>query len=161
MPSVETQLTPDDQPPLPDLSILKVPADQVLLFKAHAKGLQIYPCANNTFGKARPEAALLTDQGEIIHHFQGPTWQAADGSSLVGTLLHNAGAPYTDAIPWLLLSATPGGTLGGKLSKVTFIQRVHTKYGLPPAGPCDSPAGTETPVYYEADYYFYVLKEGQ
>jgi hypothetical protein len=30
--------------------------------------------------------------------------------------------------------------------------------GLPPrAGPCDSPADTETPVYYEADYYFYAF----
>lgn len=160
MANVETQLTPADQPPLPDLPILKVPADHVLLFKAHAKGLQIYPCANNTFGKARPEAALLTDHAEIIHHFQGPTWQAADGSSVVGTSLQNAGPPYPDAIPWRL-STPPGGTRAGKLSEVTLIQRVHTKYGLPPAGPCDSPAGTETPVYYEADYYFYGLKEGR
>jgi hypothetical protein len=108
------------QPSLPDLSILTVPAGQVLLFKARGRGVQIYTCdpATHAFGPATPQAILVTDEGYIIHHFKGPTWQAADGSLVVGTVVHKAPAPADDAIPWLLLSAAPGGTAGGLLSKV-------------------------------------------
>jgi hypothetical protein len=53
-------------------------------------------------------------------------------------------------------AASPGGTAGGTLSKVSFIQRVYTQYGNPPSGGCDTDdTGTETPVF----YYFYVPKE--
>jgi Protein of unknown function (DUF3455) len=145
-------------PSLPNLSVLAVPAGQVLLFKARGRGVQIYPCdpATHTFGPATPQAILLTDDGDIIHHFKGPTWQAADGSLVVGTVLQKAAAPADDAIPWLLLSAAPGGTAGGMLSKVSFIQRAYTEYGNPPSGGCDADdAGTGTPVFYEAEYYFY------
>lgn len=73
------------QPSLPDLTVLAVPADQVLLFKARGRGVQIYSCdpATHAFGAARPQAILVTDDGDIIHHFKGPTWQAADGSLVV------------------------------------------------------------------------------
>ncbi len=149
---------PVPQPSLPDLTVLAVPADQVLAFRARARGVQIYPCdpQTHTFGAARPEAILVTDHGDIIHHFKGPTWQAADGSQVVGTVVHKTPAPDPDAIPWLLLSTTPGGTPDGMLSRVSFIQRVYTKYGNAPAGGCSSAA--ETPVLYEAEYYFYTPK---
>jgi hypothetical protein len=154
---------PVPQPSLPDLTILAVPADQVLLFRARARGVQIYPCdpQSHTFGASRPEAILVTDRGDIIHHFKdltanAPAWKAADGSQVVGTVVHKTPAPDPDAIPWLLLSTTPGGTPNGMLSRVSFIQRVYTKYGNPPAGGCWSNA--ETPVLYEAEYYFYEPK---
>lgn len=150
-------------PSLPDLSVLAVPAGHRLLSKARARGLQIYPCdpATHTFGPPRPEAILVTDEGEIIHHFKGPngpTWQTADGSSIAGTPVHKVPAPDPDSIPWLLLSTVPGGTPGGKLSSVACVQRVYTKEGNPPAGPWDPNWSTDVPVFYEAQYYFYVPK---
>ena len=106
------QPTQSGQPSLPDLTVLVVPAGQVLLFKARGRGVQIYPCdpATHAFGPATPQAILVTDDGDIIHHFKGPTWQAADGSLVVGTVVHKVPAPADDAIPWLLLAAAPGGT---------------------------------------------------
>lgn len=157
-----TQPSPTAQPSLPDLTVLAAPADQVLLFKALGKGVQIYPCDSTThnFGPAHPEAILLTDEEDIIHHSKGPKWTAADGSYVMGTVVHKVPAPAEDAIPWLLLSATPGGTDDGMLSDVTFIQRVYTKHGNAPSHGCDADdAGTETPVFYEAEYYFYVPKD--
>jgi len=151
------------QPALPDLTVLAVPDGQVLLFRARGKGVQIYPCdpATCTFGPAHPEAILLTDDGDLIHHSKGPTWQAADGSLVTGKVVQKVPAPADNAIPWLLLSATPGGTPDGKLSNVSFIHRVYTQYGNAPSAGCDpADAGAETPVFYEAEYYFYAPQDG-
>jgi hypothetical protein len=89
-PSMQPGMT--DQPSLPNLTILAVPAGQVLLFEARAKGVQIYPCDATThrFGSPHPEAILVTHKGEIIHHTKGPTWTAADGSFVTGTKLQSA-----------------------------------------------------------------------
>jgi hypothetical protein len=154
MPTVPPMLI--GQPSLPDLRILKVPADQVPLRRARARGVQIYPWdpETQTFGPAHPKAILVTDQGEIIHHSKGPTWEAADGSLVMGTVLQKVPAPDPDAIPWLLLATKPGDMEYGLLSKVSYIQRVYTKYGnAPPSGPDES---AEIPVFYEAEYYFYI-----
>jgi hypothetical protein len=153
------------QPSLPDLSVLAVPADHVLLLKARGRGVQIYPCdpSTHTFGPAHPRAILVTNNGDVIHHFKGPSWQAADGNIVVGTVVHKVSAPAEDAIPWLLLSAAPppDGSPVGLLSDVDYIQRVYTHYGNPPSGGCEGhDAGSETPVFYEAEYYFYAKSTG-
>lgn len=157
------QPTTSGQPSLPDLTVLAVPANQVVLFRARGRGVQIYRCdpATHTFDPPRPQAILVTDDGDIIHHFKGPTWQAEDGSLVVGTVVQKVSAPADNAIPWLLLTAAShGGTAGGALSKVSFIQRVYTQQGNPPSGGCDAErAGSETRVFYEAEYYFYVPRE--
>jgi hypothetical protein len=149
------------QPSLPNLTVLAVPDGNVLRFKARAKGVQIYPCDPTThkFGKAHPDAILVTHKGEIIKHTAGPTWTAADGSSVKGALVLAVPAPAENAIPWLLLSTTSVGTPNGMLSNVTYIQRVYTEHGNAPSHGCDADdAGKETPVFYEAEYYFYVPK---
>jgi hypothetical protein len=161
MATTTMQPTPAGQPSLPDLTVLAVPTNHVLLFKARGRGVQIYPCdtATHKFGPAHPEAILVTHRGDIIHHSTGPTWTAADGSLVVGAVVQKVAAPADDAIPWLLLTATPGGTVG-MLSNVSFIQRVYTERGNAPSHGCDvNDAGTETPVFYEAEYYFYVPKD--
>jgi hypothetical protein len=87
-------------------------------------------------------------------HFGGPTWLANDGSKVVGSLKERADSPDRDAIPWLLLTAKPEGR--GIFGNITFIQRIHTKGGKPPATGCDdSHSGSEVRVPYEAVYYFY------
>jgi hypothetical protein len=152
------QPTPTVDPALYDLTVVAVPDGNVLLFKARAKGVQIYPCdpATHKFGAAHPDAILVTHKGHIIKHTAGPMWTAADGSFVTGTKVQSVPAPAEDAIPWLLLSTTPGGTPDGMLSNVTYIQRVYTEHGNAPAHGCDEDdAGKETPVFYEAEYYFY------
>src|SRR5215207_9135549 len=55
----------------------------------HAIGVQIYTCnpaaGAYAWSAATPRADLLDDRGRvIIKHFGGPTWQADDGSKVVG-----------------------------------------------------------------------------
>jgi Protein of unknown function (DUF3455) len=161
-PARTAQPTTSGQPSLPDLTVIAVPDGQVLRFRARGKGVQIYSCdpVTHLYGPAVPEAILLTSDGALIHHSKGPKWEAEDGSFVVGKVVQKVSAPADDAIPWLLLTATPGGTADGKLSDVTYIQRVYTQHGNAPSKGCDpADAGTETPVLYEAEYYFYVPED--
>lgn len=128
-PARAVQTTANGLPSLPDLSVLEVPDGHVLLLKARGKGVQIYPCdpKSHTFGAARPEAILLTDDGQIIHHFKGPTWRAADGSLVVGKVAKKVPAPTDNAIPWLLLTAThPEGSQTARFPTcLTFSGYTH------------------------------------
>jgi hypothetical protein len=139
------------------------PPEGQLLLKARGKGAQIYVCAPkpddaNAFEwklKA-PDADLFDERGaKVAHHFAGPTWQANDGSSVVGNVLKKLDAPDPQAIPWLLLVSKE--TKGpGSFEHVTHIQRVATSGGKAPAQGCDaSHANAELRVPYEASYYFY------
>lgn len=142
---------------------LDVPADQKLALEARASGVQIYVCAAGS-GVSRfgwtfeaPEADLFDSAGQKIgKHYAGPTWEAADGSKVAGTVKARTDAPDGNAIPWLLLGAkSTAGT--GVLARVANIQRLNTAGGnAPPAQTCDEVhVGTESRVPYTATYYFY------
>ena len=151
-------------PPVPEN--LKAPATETVFLKALGKGRQIYLCqalpGNATkfdWVLEKPQADLLNAQGQRIgRHFEGPTWEAADGSKVVGEVQQRAPAPHAGAVPWLLLKARShqgAGTFAG----VTYIQRVDTVGGGAPVGGCDQfHAGKETAIEYQADYYFYTAR---
>jgi hypothetical protein len=131
----------------------------------HAVGVQIYSCnataAGYRWGFVGPRAELYDDNGRLLTtHFRGPTWQATDGSTAVGTLVRLVTVEPT-AIPWLLLSAKgTAGADGDRLAGTTFIQRIATTGGLiPPAADCHAETvGTISEVPYTADYYFWKAK---
>ncbi len=147
--------------PIPDS--LKVPNQQVVLLDAQAKGVQIYVCkATKTTNEYEwtlkaPNAILFNakDGTQIGKHYGGPTWEANDGSKVVGAIKTRVNSPSQDTIPWLLLAAK--SHIGnGILSKVNYIQRVNTTGGKAPSDGCDSNhTGIETQVNYTATYYFY------
>jgi hypothetical protein len=149
--------TPDVPP------ALRPPAGQLLLLEVKGKGVQIYKCAGDGGPAAPfgwkfqgPEAELLDSGGHVIgKHYAGPTWESADGSSVVGVVLAHDDGPDPAAIPWLLLSAkATNGT--GVFGKVLSIQRLHTAGGQAPSVACDATnAGQVARVPYSADYYFY------
>ena len=151
---------------LPVPAALKVPDTQVLTVAARGAGVQIYVCQASGSDPARfawtlkaPEATLRYQAGrELGRHYAGPTWEANDGSKVVGELVaHDDGTDPT-AIPWLLLRArqTEGSGIFGN---VQSIQRLHTVGGRAPTTGCDSGySGTETRVAYSADYYFYAAR---
>ena len=124
----------------------------------HGVGVQIYTCDGSVWSSAVPRANLYDDNGKlIIHHFAGPSWQAKDGSTAVGTPL-KAVTPDTSAIPWVLLSTTTTpGPDGDRLVDTTFIQRLDTIGGhTPPAADCNAAtAGTVVEVPYTAEYVFW------
>jgi Protein of unknown function (DUF3455) len=82
-----------------------------------------------------------------------------DGSSVVGDttpgILQSATAPDPDSVPWLRLTAKSHGG-NGLFSQVTYIQRLYTDGGKPPAEGCDQADNqTEVLVEYSAQYFFY------
>jgi uncharacterized protein DUF3455 len=133
-----------------------------LFLVGHAVGVQIYNCNaagdGYSWSFAGPRANLYGRNGKLITtHFGGPTWQARDGSTAVGTLVRPAPVDPT-AIPWLLLSAKgAAGADGDRLARTTYIQRIATTGGLmPPAATCNADTvGTQNEVPYTADYYFW------
>ena len=142
---------------------LKVPAGESLLLKAQAKGVQIYQCKAKAENPQQwewtlkaPKADLFNDKGEKIgKHYAGPTWEANDGSKVVGEVKERVNAPEKDAIPWLLLKAKSHEGKG-IFSKVTSIQRLDTSGGKAPSTGCDeSQKNAEVQVGYGADYYFF------
>jgi FtsP/CotA-like multicopper oxidase with cupredoxin domain len=146
-------------PDVPDA--LKVPAGNKLDFAADAEGVQIYVCqASATDGSLAwalkaPDAQLFGKRGHLIGtHYAGPTWEARDGSTVVGSRLA-AATPDATAIPWLLLQAA-STTGDGLMSKVTYIQRLDTVGGLAPQTGCDAGhPGATVESAYSATYYFY------
>lgn len=141
---------PPEAPPT-----VSVPEGAKLFDVGHATGVQIYKCKSDGTGWdfVAPRADLVDDKGKlIITHYAGPTWEAKDGSTVVGTAVKIDRTTNPAAIPLLLLSTAPSGK-PGRLAQTTFIQRINTTGGLAPAAPCDP--GETKEVDYTADYTFW------
>lgn len=142
---------------------LKPPATQTLTLAAHGVGVQIYTCQSAKDDAERfswtlsgPEAKIADKDGKpVAQHYAGPTWEASDGSKVVGDVVARDDGPDASAIPWLLLRARSTGG-HGRFSAVTWIQRLHTVGGRAPSAGCNATsAGQELRVSYSADYNFY------
>jgi hypothetical protein len=151
-------------PPAPEA--LRVPETQRLLVRLHAVGVQVYQCQPRKndatlfeWSFKQPEADLSTQAGKSAgKHYAGPTWEAHDGSKVVGEVIARSDSPKSDSIPWLLLRAkTTSGA--GQFSAVTSIQRLDTAGGNAPPGGCrPDQTGQQLRVPYTADYLFYGMK---
>jgi 6-phosphogluconolactonase (cycloisomerase 2 family) len=148
----------EGRPPVPS-SALAVPDGYNVAFHLDATGVQIYTCQATGTGFAwafkAPEANLYDDTGKLQGtHFAGPTWKSLDGSSVVGSKI----ASYTvtpSAIPWLLLKAVSHDG-EGRMTNISYIQRLQTVSGVAPAYGCDAAhVGGTARVPYRAVYYFY------
>jgi hypothetical protein len=154
--------TPPSPPVVP--AAIAAPAGAQVAALYHARGVQVYACGAGPAGGPaayawtlkRPDATLTGNDGRPLGtHGAGPTWTSSDGSAVVGKKVAQADAPEATAVPWLLLSAV-STTGSGVFSDVTFIQRVSTSGGKPPASGCGADnVGAETSVPYTADYVFY------
>jgi hypothetical protein len=128
-----------------------------------ASGVQIYECKPSKDTPAKfewafvaPEAVLRDPAGKVIGtHYAGPTWEASDGSKVVGTVVARDPGPDASAIPWLLLSAA-SVTGHGIFERTRSVQRLHTVGGKAPPDGCDaSQSGKQVRIPYAADYFFY------
>jgi hypothetical protein len=142
---------------------LKVPQGQRLTQTFLGSGVQIYTCQASQADPKRyewafkaPEANLLDNDGKQAgKHYAGPTWEALDGSKVVGEVKAKDAGPDAHAIPWLLLSAksVSGHSVFGSTQ---YIQRLYTTSGTAPLLPCTAAIlGSEERVPYTATYYFY------
>lgn len=133
----------------------KLPAIEAL-----GKGVQIYTCKASNAAYAwtlkAPDASLSDAKGNVIgKHFAGPSWQANDGSTVVGEPLNVSPSPDAGAIAWLVLHAKSHSG-DGVMANVQYIVRTRTQGGVAPASGCDaSHAGAEVRVPYSATYTFF------
>jgi Protein of unknown function (DUF3455) len=142
---------------------LRPPAEQTVFLEGLATGVQIYECAPKAnqpdayeWAFRAPEATLVDRLGRpVANHYAGPTWQAPDGSSVVGEVKARDPGPNATAIPWLLLSAK--STAGaGVMSQTRSVQRLQTVGGNAPAEACGAGNLKQVArVPYTATYYFY------
>jgi hypothetical protein len=142
----------------------ETPEGQVVLFKLHAEGVQIYECkVINPNARALryrwvltgPDAILTDAKGaKVGKHYAGPTWEASDGSKVIADKKPVETTPKPPAVPWLLLKGMSHEG-DGKFSKVTYIRRVDTEGGAAPAAADFAYQGTELRVPYKATYIFY------
>ena len=143
--------------------VLRAPADEQLDLQVYAKGDQIYFCkvdgTQAGWTLKAPDAQLFDKDGKTFgKHFAGPSWEANDGSRVVGKAAANAPSPEADSIPWLLVKVVRHEGQG-VLTRVTSIQRINTKGGKAPVSGCDpAHAGQEARVPYSADYVFFAPK---
>ena len=145
---------------LPGLAAAALPSvarADISAIDLRARGVQIYVC-EQTAGAAAwrlnaPEAVLLNSAGaEVGRHFAGPSWQATDGSTVVGEALVSSQAPTAGSIPWLVLRAK-SHTGSGEFTSVEYIVRSRTEGGAAPTTDCDQAhVGAEIRVPYSAIY---------
>jgi hypothetical protein len=106
-----------------------------------------------------PRATLTGENGKPLgSHYGGPTWEAHDGSTVVGVRETGVSVDPT-AVEWLRLRAdsTAAGPDGDRLTPTTYIQRINTVGGRSPAaGDCDEDTVAEQrEIPYSADYVFF------
>lgn len=136
---------------------IHVPAGNKIAFETVGSGDITYECKQAASGTewvfAGPNAILKNRSGEQVGIYYGPpaTWEANDGSRLTATQLATAPAGAQN-LPYQLVKANPA--IGqGKLTGVTFIQRVALQGGVAPKISCN--VGERTKVTYKADYIFW------
>jgi hypothetical protein len=147
-------------PAMPDPT-LNAPAGNKLAFTLDAVGVQIYTCQASGWVFQAPEATLYNSGGQLAGtHYVGPTWEANDGSKVVGAKV----AGFTvdpSSVPWLLLRAVSHAGDDGRMSRVSFIQRFDTVGGVAPSSGCDAAhVGDVARVDYTTSYAFYNPSNG-
>lgn len=124
-----------------------------------ASGVQNYVCefdARHRLGWVfrSPNATLFDASGRaVLSHGAGPSWEAKDGSRIVGHAIAQLPSETKASVPQLLLE-THSTAGNGVLSAVRYVQRVNTVGGLMPAAPCSTEHEVGSSPYL-AEYVFY------
>ena len=123
-------------------------------FHGFGIGFQVYTWDGTSWGRPVPDATLFDNDGNIVAtHFAGPRWKSNSGSIVLGAVVQPTVTMNTNAIPWVRLKAL--STEGpGVFADTTFIQRVNTVGGLPPAE-IGAFIGQVVKSPYTADYFFF------
>lgn len=149
----------------PVQAALQPPAGYTVAFTAKATGVQIYTSTAEAGAAPKwtfeaPLAELAGSAG-VIHHYGGPSWEAADGSKITrdtATPVITVSATRASGdIPWLLVKVV-ADPAAGVLSKVGYVQRISTQGGVAPSVP-PVRAGTKVGVPYTATYVFYTKSD--
>jgi hypothetical protein len=136
--------------------VVEVPPGNTLVGDFLGRGVQVYLCTSGAWTFVEPAANLAgwTKQrgtAATAVHFRGPSWESTDDGSLVEARVI-ASSPVKGAVPELLLQST-NNRGDGVFGHVSFLQRLATRGGTAPLGPCAD--GQTVGVPYQADYRFF------
>lgn len=150
--------TPVDAPALGFFSRIKAPDQVEPVLRLSGKGVQVFRCEPRGSGYAwafrLPEASLFDDSGRaVVRHGANFSFEHADGSRLLGTVVDFDEAPRPTDLRWLLLATRWFGE--GALARVTHVQRVNTSGGMPPPRCEASQQNRLLRVDFSADFIFY------
>jgi hypothetical protein len=145
-------------PKLGLFSNIKAPSDQSPVLQLTGQGVQIFRCErrDNTmiWSFRQPEADLYDASGKAVgKHGASFSFEHVDGSRLVATIVANDEAPQSTDLRWLLMTTRSFNR--GAFERVTYVQRVNTKGGLPPARCDTAQSGQLLRVDFTADFVFY------
>lgn len=120
------------------------------------EGAQVYECKAGKDSKLawvfrEPIATLILNAKTVGRHFAGPSWEDADGSSIIGKVIGTAPGATASDIPWLKLKVVSHRG-HGLFTDVRVVQRLDT-HGGALQGSCDH-AGAFQNVPYSASYVF-------
>jgi len=149
---------PPSRPWLGLFSHIKAPGEVDPAFELTATGVQIFRCERDKDGLhwvfRLPEAELRDSRGQVVaHHGANYSFEYVDGSRLLGTIVGYDSPPNDDSLRWLLLRTQSFGQ--GELEKVTYVQRVDTTGGMPPAQCAAEQANQILRVPFSAKFIFY------
>jgi hypothetical protein len=127
---------PPDLPSLGWFSRIKVPDGHQPVLRLAGRGVQVFRCelreGAHVWAFRLPEAELIDERGIVVaRHGANFSFEHTDGSRLLGTVVASDAAPRDDNLRWLLMSARAFGT--GALAGISYVQRVNTTGGMPPA----------------------------
>lgn len=148
-------------PPAPSLgffSRIKTPDTVAPVLRLQGRGVQVFRCEPRGTAYSwvfrLPEADLVDASGKpVIRHGANFSFEHTDGSRLLGTIVDFDDAPDSNNLRWLLMSARSFGQ--GALTGVTYVQRVNTIGGMPPAKCEASQQNKLLRVDFSADFVFY------
>ena len=147
-----------EEPSLGLFSRIRVPEGHEPALQLAARGVQIFRCervgGEHEWRFRQPEAELVDGQGQPVgRHGANFSFEHRDGSRLLGTVVAHDKAAAADTLPWLLLSAKGFGK--GAFAGVSYVQRVNTRGGMPPAGCSAGQVNRLLRVDFSADFVFY------
>jgi len=145
-------------PSLGFFSHIKVPDGYDAALRLAGRGVQIFRCEQRADGWQWifrvPEADLVDGSGHVlVRHGANFSFEHIDGSRLLGTVAAFDESPRGTDLRWLLFSTRSFGT--GDLTNITYVQRVNTAGGMPPAR-CEAKQQNQLlRVDFSADFVFY------
>jgi hypothetical protein len=146
-------------PSLGFFSKIKVPDDREAVLKLAARGAQVFRCEKQDGRSAawvfrQPDADLVDETGKAVgKHGANFSFEHADGSRLVATIVAYDEAPRPTDLRWLLLTTRSFGS--GILEGVTHVQRINTAGGMPPANCDPGQVGKLLRVDFTSEFVFY------
>jgi len=149
---------PAQPPALGWFSRINVPDGQQPVLRFAARGVQVFRCEQRdgsfVWWFRLPEAELIDASGAVVaRHGAEFSFEHVDGSRLLGRVVAADSAPREEDLRWLLLAARSFGQ--GAFAGITYVQRVHTRGGVPPARCGEKQLNQLLRVGFTAEFVFY------